>query len=550
MSHIAPQGKRRGYACSATLTILTGICLTTAAGCGGGAANSTFSFVGSRLQPNAVNARVGVPPQVQQMVEEYNKLQQEAYAPIVENDFQSPLTAPLSTFSADVNTASYSNIRRYLNESKLPPKDAVFLAEMVNYFPYRYPEPNGMDPVSINLDLAPCPWNTQHRLARIGLRAKSIHPSEMPVRNLVFLVDVSGSMGDASRLPLVKTCLNLLVDTLTEQDRVSIVTYASGTAIRLSPTTGDRKDVIKRKIKSLEAGGSTNGSGGLKLAYELARRTFVEPGVNRVILCTDGDFNVGQSSESELKLQIETERKSGVFLTVLGYGMGNLKNQMLETLANHGNGYYAYIDTEAEAYKVFVEQGGALVTLAKDVKLQAEFNPKRVAAYRLLGYENRMLKAEDFKNDAKDAGDMGSGHTVTAFYEIVPQGVPITLPGVDALKYQTPTAPAANAADEWFTVRMRYKHPMEETSQELVRALPSNADGKPMSEDFRFAAAVAEFALVLRDSPYRGGATFASVQERAATSRTFDPNGHRKEFLELVEKAKRASQSSQATARK
>ena len=475
----------------------------------------------------------------------FDKLEQEAYAAIVENEFQSPATAPLSTFSADVNTASYSNVRRFLNEGTLPPRDAVLLAEMINYFPYDYPQPTGADPVSFTLDLAPCPWNARHKLARIGLRAKAIHPNELPPRNLVFLVDVSGSMHGDTRLPLVKKSLGMLVDQLSERDHVAVVTYASGSEIRLRPTPGNQKRTIRSAIDRLHAEGSTNGSGGIKLAYELARLTFHDGGVNRVILCTDGDFNVGATSESELQQLIERERKSGVFLTVLGYGMGNFKNSTLETLANHGNGHFAYIDSEAEAHKVFVEQGAALVTLAKDVKLQAEFNPARVSAYRLLGYENRLLKAEDFKNDAKDAGDIGSNHTVTAFYEIVPAGVPINLPGVEALKYQTPPQPKANASDEWFTVRMRYKHPTEETSQELVRSLPADAESKSVSEDFRFAATVAEFGLVLRDSPYKGSASYVGVQQRAATALGLDRNGHRKEFLELVARARSLGQKGQ-----
>jgi Ca-activated chloride channel family protein len=467
----------------------------------------------------------------------YDKQKQETYAPIVENSFRSPLVEPLSTFSADVNTASYSNVRRFLNNGHLPPRDAVFLAEFVNYFPYRYPHPKGEDPVSMTVDLAPCPWKPEHFLARVGVRARCYEPSEAPRRNLVFLIDVSGSMSSEPRLPLVKKSLDLLIDQLTPGDRVSIVTYASGTELRLRPTPGDQKERIRGVVHSLVAGGGTYGESGIKMAYQVARESFMGGGVNRVILCTDGDFNVGATSESELVQLIEKERNSHVFLTVLGYGMGNLKNQTLEQLAYHGNGHYAYVDSLDEARKVFVEQGGALAVVAKDVKFQVEFNPKRVTAYRLLGYENRLLNAEDFKDDAKAAGAMGSGHTVTALYEVVPAGVSIDLPGVDPLKYQQPKGPAT-ASDDWFTVKMRYKHPEADTSKELAVVLPGSAGGAPMSDDFRFAAAVAEFALVLRDSPHKGSANFATVIDRATGAVGYDPGGHRAEFLKLVGKAK------------
>ncbi|WP_143393720.1 vWA domain-containing protein [Fimbriiglobus ruber] len=348
----------------------------------------------------------------------YDKLQQEQYEHFVDNEFQAVAQHPLSTFSADVNTASYSNVRRFLDQGKLPPKDAVHLAEFINYFPYSYPPPSGDDPVSFTLDLAPCPWQPKHHLARIGVRAKEIPAAAMPPRNLVFLVDVSGSMAQDTRLPLVKKSLNLLIDQLTPRDYVSVVVYASDCGVRLGPTPGSMKQRIREVVNALEAGGSTNGGSGINLAYQQARANFIEGGANRVILCTDGDFNVGVTSEGELVELIERQRKGNVFLTVLGYGMGNVKNTTMEKLANHGNGHYAYIDSVSEAHKVFVEQGAALVTVAKDVKLQVEFNRQRVSAYRLIGYENRMLKHEDFKNDAKDAGDIGSGHTVTALYEI------------------------------------------------------------------------------------------------------------------------------------
>lgn len=491
-------------------------------------------LVGCGMAPPS-GAKPVLSPGVSPPGQEYDKQNAEAYDHIVENPFQAVSSAPLSTFSADVNTASYSNIRRYLNEGKLPPKDAIFLADMLNYFPYRYPEPKGDTPVSLTLDLAPCPWKPNHKLARIGVQARTLSASETPKRNLVFLIDTSGSMSGETRLPLVKKSLEMLVPQLNGNDRVSIVTYAGDAGLRLQPTADNQHQTILNVVRSLGSGGSTNGAGGIRLAYEMARKSFIDGGANRVILCTDGDFNVGVNSESELVQLIEKERTSRVFLTVLGYGMGNLKNANLEQLARHGNGHYAYIDSEQEAKKVFVEQGGALVCVAKDVKFQVEFNPTKVSAYRLLGYENRLLKNEDFKNDAKDAGDMGSGHTVTALYEIVPVGVKIDLPGVDPLKYQTPAKPTTDAS-EWLTVKMRYKQPEGEASKELSSVLPSKAE-QAMNEDFQFAAAVAEFGLVLRDSPYKGEATLDTAIMRAAGAAQFDPNGHRAEFVQLARQA-------------
>ena len=487
-------------------------------------------------RPTEPLAPGAAPPKADSPGSSPNKEKQEAYAPITENAFRSPLVEPRSTFSADVNTASYSNVRRFLNSGHLPPRDAVFLAELVNYFPYRYPNPSGDAPASLSTDFAPCPWKPDHYLARIGVRAKTYEPGESPSRNLVFLIDVSGSMAEENRLPLVKQSFELLVNQLTPRDRVSIVTYAGEAGVKLKPTPGDQKDAILSVIRSLRAGGGTNGEGGIKLAYQVARESFMGNGVNRVILCTDGDFNMGQTSESELVQLVEKERNSQVFLTVLGYGMGNLKNQTMEQLANHGNGHYAYIDGIEEARKVFVEQGAALTVVAKDVKFQVEFNPKRVAAYRLLGYENRILATEDFKNDAKDAGDMGSGHTVTALYEIVPVGVKIDLPGVDPLKYQAPKEPAT-ASDDWLTVKMRYKAPLGETSKELPPVVLAATAAKPMSEDFAFAAAVAEWAMLLRESPYKGDANYSAVLKRAEAAAGYDPYGHRAEFLKLVRKS-------------
>ena len=344
-------------------------------------------------------------------------------------------------------------------------------------------------------------------------------------------------MSSPNRLPLVKQSLNLLVDKLVEKDRVSIVTYAGDSRVALGPTRGARRTRIKDVITNLQAQGSTNGEGGIKNAYRLARETFIDGGVNRVILCTDGDFNVGVTGQGELVRMIEEQRRSKVFLTILGFGMGNYKDETLKELANHGNGHHAYIDTLDEAKKLFVDQGGALVCVAKDVKFQVEFNPAKVAAYRLIGYENRLLKDEDFKNDAKDAGDMGSGHQVTVLYEIIPMGVSIDLPGVDKSKYTVPLKIDANAPDEWLTVKMRYKHPEADVSKELAKPLAGKALGQDLSDDFRFAAAAASFGMILRDSQFRGGMTYAGVLEEAQGCVKNDPGGHRKEFLELVKRA-------------
>jgi Ca-activated chloride channel family protein len=466
----------------------------------------------------------------------FDKLQQEQYEHFTDNAYQSAATDPMSTFSTDVNTASYSNVRRHLESNQtLPPKDAVRIAELINYFPYDYPNPTGADPVSFTLDLAPCPWQPKHHLARIGVKAKSIPASEMPPRNLVFLIDVSGSMDGPTRLQLVQKSLNLLIDTLNHNDTVSIVTYAGETMVKLSPTRGDMKSRIRGVVNALRSQGSTNGASGINLAYDQARASLIENGVNRVILCTDGDFNVGITSQGDLVRLIEQQRQSNVFLTVLGFGMGNLKDSTLEKLANHGNGHYAYIDSEAEAHKVFVEQGAALVTVAKDVKLQVHFNPLQVNAYRLIGYENRMLKNEDFKNDEKDAGDMGSGHTVTAFYEIVPVGVEIDIPRAEPSKYTAATKPnQAAQTGEWLTVKMRYKHPTEMTSQELVKEMKKEALGKPVNADFQFASAVAEWGLLLRDSPYKGSASYDRILGVEETDVAGNRKGHRNEFFRLV----------------
>ena len=525
MSQFSPSGPRKRCAQMVALVLVSSTLSLGFTGCGGAGRTPKEAHGDAAERAHAPG------------VVDFNAQNAETYGAIVENEFRSPLVEPRSTFSSEVNTASYANVRRFLTQqNQLPPRDAVLLAEMVNYFPYKYPAPTGDNPVSLTLDLAPCPWKPEHKLARIGVRAKDIAANEMPARNLVFLIDVSGSMSQENRLPLVKKSLNLLVDRLNAKDRVSIVTYASGVSLKLTPTAGDRKQTIRDAVNSLGAGGGTNGEGGIQLAYEVARRSFLEGGANRVILCTDGDFNVGVSNQSDLRQLIEKERTSGVYLSVLGFGMGNYKDATLKDLATHGNGQHAYIDTIDEAKKLFVEQIGTLVCVAKDVKFQVEFNPARVTAYRLIGYENRLMKAEDFKNDAKDAGDMGAGHTVTALYEIVPAGVKMDLPSVDATKYQKLAKVAVNI-DEWLTVKMRYKQPTGDASKEQAAMLTGSGTGA-MSEDFRFAAAVAEFGLVLRESTHKANANLDAVIERASGALGHDPHGHRAEFVELVRKAK------------
>jgi Ca-activated chloride channel family protein len=466
----------------------------------------------------------------------------ESYARIVENPFQRAAEHPLSTFSIDVDTASYSNVRRFLlQERRLPPADAVRIEELVNYFPYAYQPPKDDQPVGFTLELGQCPCNDRHHLSRIGLAAKYIALDKMPPRNLVFLIDTSGSMSAANRLPLLKSSLKLLVEQLTEKDRVAIVAYAGTAGLVLPSTPGSDKKTIQQAIDSLNARGSTNGGEGITLAYRVAQENFVKGGLNRVILGTDGDFNVGITDRNELVRLIEGKRRSGVFLTILGFGMGNLKDATLEQLAQHGNGHYAYIDTEREARKVFVEQGAALVVVAKDVKLQVAFNAKRVGAYRLIGYENRLLQTRDFNDDKKDAGDMGAGHTVTALYEIVPPGQPVPEAGVDSGKWQKTTATGAPKDDEeWLTVNMRYKDPDAEKSQ-----LSSQVLGGPvrkqadMSPDFRFAASVASFGMLLRDSPFKGDATWDGTRRLARGALGWDPGGHRAGFVEMIDAAEK-----------
>ena len=465
----------------------------------------------------------------------------ESYHAIEENRFIEVADAPLSTFSIDVDAASYSNVRRFLNDNQLPPVDAVRIEELINYFAYDYPTPQGRDPFSITTEVSECPWNGDHRLLHIGLRAREIPFDELPPNNLVFLIDVSGSMNNSQKLPLLKAAFTMMVNQLRPEDRVAIVVYAGSAGLVLPSTSGGKRERIEDALNKLRAGGSTAGGAGIKLAYQTARENFIEDGNNRVILATDGDFNVGISDDKELVRLIERERKTGVFLSVLGFGTGNLKDSRMEQIADHGNGHYAYIDNLLEAKKVLVrELGATLATVAKDVKLQIEFNPAKVDSYRLIGYENRLLADRDFNDDRKDAGDMGAGHTVTALYELVPTGSVGRHGEVDPLKYQpskrTGVEPQPN--EELLTIKCRYKEPDLNVSRRLEQAVID--DHLPLdqtSDDFRFAAAVAEFGMLLRESEYRVDASWSEVMSLAEETTGRDKAGYRKEFLRLVESA-------------
>jgi len=470
----------------------------------------------------------------------------ENYNYFVDNAYIAVQNAPLSTFSTSVDTASYSNIRRMLNAGQLPPKDAVRIADMVNYFPYSYPAPKGNDPVSFAMNMADCPWNGQHQLLRVAVAARTYTADQMPPRNFVFLLDTSGSMGPENRLPLLIKSLKLLVAQLRAQDRVAIVVYAGSAGLVLDSTAGNEKDTILGSLDRLHAGGSTNGGDGIRLAYKVATANYIKGGVNRVILGTDGDFNVGTTDQADLIRMIEENRKTNVFLTVLGFGYGNLKDATMERLAHHGNGYFAYIDNEAEGKKVFVEQGGALAAVAKDVKIQIEFNPQRVAGYRLIGYENKLLRDQDFNNDKIDAGDMGSGHTVTALYEIVPAGTRVPEVDIEDLKYAKPTLPAEAAnTGEFLTVKMRFKDPEADTSKKLEQPLSGAVEKfEKANDEFRWAAAVVEFGLLLRDSPYKGKADYAHVIDTAEKALGTE-DAHRVEFLALVKKAREIAKAAE-----
>jgi len=473
---------------------------------------------------------------------------QESYQKIKENKFINPMKEPLSTFAADVDAASYSNIRRFINAGNLPDKDAIRVEEMINYFQYKVAGPKNGEPVNIVTELTKAPWNDAHQLMRVTLKAKDIPTDKLKASNLVFLIDVSGSMMGPGRLPLVKSSLKMLVDQLRDIDRVAIVTYAGSAGVKLESTSGSQKMKIKTAIDELEAGGSTAGAAGIKKAYAIARQNLVKGGNNRIILASDGDFNVGESSDESMEELISKESKSGVFLTVLGYGMGNLKDSKMEILADKGHGNYAYIDNISEARKAMVtEFGGTLFTVAKDVKIQVEFNPNYVQAYRLVGYENRLLEAEDFNNDQKMGGDMGVGHVVTALYEIVPVGVNSTMVGtVDPLKYQQNSTKnsAVKGNGELATVKFRYKEPDGEKSklqQQVVQAKVTELN--QVSEDLRFATAVAELGLLLRDSDFKQEANFDRLIVRAKAAKGADDEGYRAEFIRMAENARDLSKT-------
>ncbi len=486
--------------------------------------------------PVAAQAAAGLP---QGLSAQFNT---EEYARVVDNPFLATLDNPVSTFSIDVDTASYANLRRFLMESRsMPPKDAVRIEEMVNYFTYDYPKPAGEHPVAAGFTLSPAPWASGHLLLRIALKAKDIDTASLPAANLVFLVDISGSMDEDNKLPLIKESLKIMIERLRPQDRVSIVTYSSTTGIALPSTPGSKKETIAAAVAKLEAGGSTSGGAGMQLAYSVAKENLIKGGNNRIILCTDGDFNVGISSTAELERMIEDKRKDGIYLTVLGFGMGNYKDSRMETLADKGNGNYAYIDNLLEGKKVLgKELWGNLFAIAKDVKIQIEFNPATVRQYRLIGYENRLLAREDFNDDTKDAGEMGAGHTVTAFYELVPQTAPAEGgPAPDPLAFQQSTI---IPSDDLFVFNLRYKNPKAGSEQSIL--VSTRMDAKSIyigpdagDTDFRFACAVIEFGMLLRDSPYKGGSSWSTAMERGRASKGTDAEGYRAEFVRLVEMA-------------
>ncbi|MCC3456443.1 VWA domain-containing protein [Microcoleus sp. PH2017_08_TRC_O_A] len=495
-----------------------------------------FGGINQPVTPLPSPTTTALPAQTQQF-------DREGYNRIYDNPYQRASNNPLSTFGIDVDTASYSNVRRFINSGVMPPKDAVRLEELINYFTYDYPQPKGDRPFSINTEVANAPWNPQHKLVHIGLQGKSISTKNLPPNNLVFLIDVSGSMNSPDKLPLVKASLKYLVSELRAKDSVTIVVYAGAAGLVLPPTPGNQKEKILDSIDKLEAGGSTAGGAGIQLAYKVAKDNFIKQGNNRVILATDGDFNVGVSSDGELVRMIEEKREQGVFLSVLGFGTGNLQDAKMEQLADKGNGNYAYIDSLLEAKKVLVTQmGGTLFTIAKDVKIQVEFNPAKVQAYRLVGYENRVLQNQDFNDDKKDAGELGAGHSVTAIYEIIPVGVAsdVKLPEVDPLKYQpNPATASTSQTDELMQVKLRYKNPNETVSQLITQSVID----KPVklenaSANFRFAAAVAAFGMVLRDSEYKGAASFDQVLKLASQAKGEDKEGYRAEFIRLVENCK------------
>jgi Ca-activated chloride channel family protein len=497
-------------------------------------------MVVSKYAPPPMGAKMGGIVSRTLLLAPETEFNTESYDHVEGSPFLEVATSPLSTFSIDVDTASYSNVRRLLNGGDLPPTGAVRIEEFVNYFSYNYPEPDSGAPFAVDVEINEAPWNRDHRLVRIGLKGRELPAGERPSSNLVFLIDVSGSMQPADKLPLLRSAMKMLTNTLGANDSVAIVVYAGAAGLVLPATSASNRDAILDAITQLEAGGSTAGGSGIQLAYKTARQNFIRGGVNRVILATDGDFNVGITNQSDLVELIEREASDGVFLTVLGFGTGNYKDSTLEQLADKGNGNYAYIDTRHEARKVLVEEiGSTLVTIAKDVKIQVEFNPALVQAYRLIGYENRVLRDVDFNDDQKDAGEIGAGHTVTALYEVIPTGQAIDGPGVDPLRYQQPAARTDVAeSGELFTLKLRFKQPEGDVSELLTFNISDQGFILPAaSADFRFAAAVAAFGMVLRESEYIVGFGLADVSALARDGLGPDRSGHRSGFLELVEQA-------------
>ncbi|WP_432408792.1 vWA domain-containing protein [Wukongibacter sp. M2B1] len=460
----------------------------------------------------------------------------EEYANIEENGFKLSLQNPLSTFSIDVDTASYSNVRRFLMDGKMPPEDSVRIEEMINYFTYDYSKPKNNEPFTMINEVSKCPWNDEHNLVMVALKGREIDSEEIPRSNLVFLIDVSGSMDNQDKLPLLKSSFKMLVNQLDENDKISIVVYAGAAGVVLDSSDGGNKDKIIDAIENLRAGGSTAGGEGINLAYKIAKKNFIQGGNNRIILATDGDFNVGPSSDGALTRLIENNRNDGIFLSVLGFGTGNLKDSKAELLADKGNGNYSYIDSILEAKKVLVdEMGSTLFTIAKDVKFQIEFNPSKVKAYRLVGYENRLLNNEDFNNDKKDAGEIGSGHTITVFYELIPFGSDEEIQGVDELKYQNPRLKDSN---DLIHIKLRYKEPQGEESKLVELPVSESMISKVPSRDFSFASSVAEFGMLLRDSEFKGNSSYEHAIELAEKNKGEDADGYRTEFIKMVKLAK------------
>jgi Ca-activated chloride channel family protein len=516
------------------------------------AVNGTISDYGS-LQSQKPRAAYDIGERYYGKQQSYNR---EGYDHIAENPFLTVAENPMSTFSIDVDAASYSNVRRILKSGQLPQAGAVRIEEMINYFSYQYAQPTSKEPFALHTELAVCPWNVNHQLVLVGLQGKKIDAALLDPSNLTFLIDVSGSMMSPDKLPLVQSSLKLLVDQLREEDKVAIVVYAGNAGLVLPPTSGDRKINIKEAIDRLQAGGSTAGGAGIQLAYKVARENFNKEGNNRVILCTDGDFNMGQSSDDALERMIENERKSGVYLTVLGFGTGNYQDAKMQKLADKGNGNHAYIDGISEAKKVLINEfGGTMFTIANDVKLQIEFNPAKVKGYRLIGYENRMLAKEDFNDDKKDAGELGSGHTVTALYELIPRGIESpALPTVDPLRYQVLlnglSTEQVKYSDELMAVKLRYKQPGSAQSSLVTHAVKGVAVSIDRSgTNFRFATAVASFGMMLRNSEHKGDVSYKSIRSLAQGALGEDREGYRQEFLELVDIAGRISNGKEIVGR-